>query len=123
MNIFVMSLVFVCMVLNTAAQLLLKTAMTTIGHFDFAWINFFPITFKIAFNPFFLGGLGCYVLSMLMWLMVLSRTDVSLAYPLTSIGFILTPLCAYFLLGESLTLPRIMGILVIVVGVYLVTRS
>lgn len=123
MNIFLLSLVFFCMILNAAAQLLLKAAMTSIGHFDFIWGNFIPILSKILFNPFFMMGLGCYILSMFTWLMVLSRAEVSMAYPLTSIAFILTPLGAYLFLDEIISPTRIVGIIVIIVGVWLVTRS
>jgi multidrug transporter EmrE-like cation transporter len=122
MNI-VIPLILFSVILNTVAQLLLKETMNRIGAFTFTWHNLLPIGFKVAFNPFFISGLFCYVFSLAVWLLVLSRTDVSLAYPLASLGYIATAVAAYWLLGENLSLMRIAGILVIIAGVCILTRT
>jgi multidrug transporter EmrE-like cation transporter len=57
------------------------------------------------------------------WLLVLSRVEVSIAYPLTSLGYIATALIAYVMLGEDFSSIRIAGILIIIAGVYLVCRG
>lgn len=119
----VLSLILLAVLINTAAQLLLKQGMVRIGHFEFAMNNFFPIATKVAINPYILTGLVCYVSSVAVWLLVLSRTDVSYAYPMMSLGYIATALAAYWLLNEPLTFIRIAGIFVIMVGVFLITRS
>lgn len=116
------SLVLFCMILNTIAQVFLKTAMNRIGSFSFTLENVVPIGLKVVLSPFIILGLICYVLSVVVWLMVLSRNAVSVAYPLTSIAFILTAFSAYFFLGESLSFIRIIGIFVIIFGIYLITR-
>lgn len=110
-------------VLNVIAQVVLKFGMNRVGFFDFTWGNFMPVTLQIARNPFILGGVFCYVFSMGIWLMVLSRLDVSQAYPLTSIGYILTAFVGFWFLDESLTPLRLLGIVIIMVGVYLVSRG
>lgn len=109
--------------LNAGAQLLLKAGMTQIGHFEFSGANFVPIGLKVLANPPILGGLCMYVMSVGIWLLVLSRVPVSFAYPMVSLGYVVTALAAYFLFGESLTSVRILGIFVIIAGVYLVTKS
>lgn len=111
------------MILNTVAQVLLKTAMNHIGTFSFTLPNIVPVGIKIVTSPFIISGLFCYVLSVAVWLMVLSRNDVSMAYPLTSIAFILTALTACLFLGEHLSLIRVIGIFVIMLGIYLITHS
>lgn len=116
-------LILFSVLLNSAAQLLLKGGMETIGRFDFSLSNLLPISIKIAMNPGIVGGLFIYVVSVIIWLMVLSRVDVSFAYPMTSIGYIVTAIAGYFLFHENLSLTRIIGIIVIIAGVYLVTRS
>jgi multidrug transporter EmrE-like cation transporter len=116
-------LILLSISINTIAQLLLKAGMNRIGHFEFALHNFGPIFVKIASNYFIIAGLAAYVLSVTTWLLVLSRSEVSYAYPLTSLGYILTALAGYFLLNEGLSPLRIVGILVIILGVILVTRS
>jgi hypothetical protein len=77
--------------LNAAAQLFLKEGMRRIGHFDFVWANFFPIAVQVAGNIFILGGLLCYIISVAVWLLVLSRVEVSYAYPLLSVGILSLP--------------------------------
>ncbi|MBU0455160.1 MAG: SMR family transporter [Pseudomonadota bacterium] len=118
----VVPLVLICMVLNSVAQILLKAAMTRIGVFSFSFQNLVPIGMKVIASPFIWIGMVIYASSVFVWLLVLSRVDVGVAYPLTSIGFILTALAAYFFLGESLSLVRVAGIVVIIAGIYLITR-
>jgi uncharacterized membrane protein len=62
-------------------------------------------------------------LSLVLWVMALSRTEVSVMYPMVSIGFALNALLAWWLLGEALSVQRIAGIAVIMLGVWLVARS
>jgi multidrug transporter EmrE-like cation transporter len=54
---------------------------------------------------------------------VLSRVEVSFAYPFLSIGYVVVAIVGYYFFNESLTLTRILGILIICVGVYLISRS
>jgi multidrug transporter EmrE-like cation transporter len=97
--------------------------MRRIGHFEFVWANLFPIAIQVAGNFFILGGLTCYVVSVAVWLLVLSRVEVGFAYPLLSVGYIVNAVAGYYLFQENLSLSRITGILIICVGVYFVTRS
>ena len=109
--------------LNAAAQLLLKAGMARIGHFNFSLSNIWPIGIQVATNPWIIVGITCYVISVVVWLLVLSRVDVSMAYPMVSLGYIVNAVAAYYLLGENVTVMRMVGITVILVGVYLVARS
>jgi multidrug transporter EmrE-like cation transporter len=109
--------------LNAAAQLCLKEGMRRIGHFDFVWTNLLPIGLQVAGNIFVLAGLFLYVVSVVVWLLVLSRVEVGFAYPLLSVGYIVNAVAGYYLFQESLSVPRVTGILIIIVGVYFVTRS
>ena len=116
-------LIMLGVMLNAAAQLFLKEGMRRIGHFEFVWANIVPIGFMVAGNLFILAGLACYVVSVGVWLLVLSRVEVSFAYPLLSVGYIVNAVAGYYLFQENLSLTRITGILIICVGVYFVTRS
>jgi len=106
-----------------AAQLLLKAGTNAVGRFAFSLDNAVPVGLQLALEPRILGGTGCYALSLVLWVMALSRTEVSVMYPMVSIGFALNALLAWWLLGEALSLQRIAGIAVIMVGVVLVARS
>lgn len=98
--------------LNAAAQLLLK-----------AGTNAMPLGIRLAIEPHILGGLACYVISVVVWIIALSRVPVSIAYPMLSIGYVVNAVGAWALLGETLTPMRMAGIAVIVAGVFMVARS
>jgi multidrug transporter EmrE-like cation transporter len=117
------SLLMLGVLLNAAAQLLLKAGTNRIGEFAFALENLAPIGSKIATSPFILAGLGCYVVSVVVWILALSRVPVSVAYPMLSVGYIVNAVAAWMLFGESLGAQKLVGIGFIVVGVYLVARS
>jgi multidrug transporter EmrE-like cation transporter len=119
----VFPLILLGVILNTGAQLLLKAGMNRIGHFEFALSKLFSISLQVAMNPYILMGLLGYVVSVVIWLLVLSRVDVSFAYPMISLGYVLNAVTAYYLFEESLSITRILGIVVILCGVYLVARS
>ena len=116
-------LILTGVLLNACAQLALKQGMRTVGHFAFTLVNLIPIGLQVVVNPFVLAGLTCYALSVLVWLMVLSRVEVSFAYPMLSVGYIVTALASRALFGEAVIITRWAGILVICLGVYLITRS
>jgi multidrug transporter EmrE-like cation transporter len=109
--------------LNASAQLALKQGMRQIGYFEFKLANCVNIFLAIAPNPYILLGLTCYVVSVGIWLLVLSRVEVSYAYPLLSIGYIVTSFAGQVFFNETVDTTRWAGILVICAGVWLVTRS
>ena len=117
------SLVLAGVLLNAAAQLLLKAGTNRIGEFAFTVDNVLPVGAKIAASPHILGGLACYVVSVVVWILALSRVPVSIAYPMLSIGYIVNAAAAWMLFGESLTAQKLVGIGFIIVGVWLVARS
>jgi len=109
--------------LNAVAQLLLKAGTNAIGHFEFHWDNALPVGMKLAANPAILGGMTCYVVSLVVWIMALSRVPVSIAYPMLSIGYLLNALAAWAWFGEALGAQKLLGIGFIILGVWLIARS
>lgn len=118
-----LALVLAAIVLGTLAQLLLKAGTSAVGPFAFSLENAVPVGLRLALEPRILAGSGCYAVSLVVWIMALSRTEVSIAYPMVSIGFALNAALAWWLLGEAVTPVRLLGIAVIIVGVYMVARS
>ena len=116
-------LILAGVMLNALAQLTLKQGMRSIGHFSFSMENLLRMATTIGFNPFVLAGLCCYVISVVIWLLVLSRVEVSYAYPLLSVGYVVTALAGWLLFGESMNLMRWSGIGVICCGVWLITQT
>lgn len=122
-NMMIFILILCGVLLNTCAQLLLKAGMSQIGHFEFSMANALPIGYKVMANPPIIGGLCLYVMSVGVWLLVLSRVQVSFAYPMLSIGYIVNAIAANYFFGEPLTSMRMLGIFIIIAGVYLVAQS
>lgn len=116
-------LILVGVLLNAGAQLLLKAGMSQIGHFEFSVANALPIGLRVMGNVPIITGLSMYVVSVVVWLLVLSRVPVSFAYPMLSIGYIVNAIAAYYLFGEPLTSMRMVGIFIIISGVYLVAQG
>lgn len=117
------ALLLAAIVLGTCGQLLLKAGTNAVGAFAFTIDNALPVGAKLALEPRILGGAGCYVVSLAVWILALSRVEVSVAYPMLSIGFALNAALAWWLLGEAVTPARMLGIAIIIVGVWLVARS
>ena len=117
------SLVLAGVLLNATAQLLLKAGTNRVGEFAYSLANVLPVGSKLALSPYIAGGLACYVVSVVVWILALSRVPVSVAYPMLSIGYIVNALAAWALFGESLGAQKLVGIAFIVAGVFLVARS
>jgi multidrug transporter EmrE-like cation transporter len=116
-------LVLCGVLLNAAAQLLLKAGTNAIGAFDFSVRELGAVAPRVALEPHILGGLFCYVVSVVVWIMALSRVEVSVAYPMLSIGYVVNAIAAWYLFGEAVTGTRLAGIAFIIVGVVIVARS
>lgn len=121
MNAFL--LILLSVLLSSMGQLLFKAGMDRVGYFKFSLANILPIAWDVATNFYIVSGLALYVISLVVWLMILSRVDVSYAYPMLSIGYIVTLFAAYFLFQEQLSWIRILGVFVIIGGVYLVSKT
>jgi multidrug transporter EmrE-like cation transporter len=108
--------------LNTAAQLFLKATTNRVGEISLAK----PIAataLSIGSVPAFYAGMACYAVSIIVWLVALSRLPVSVAYPLLSIGYVFNAVLAYTLFDESLSVQKLVGIGFIILGVVIVARS
>jgi multidrug transporter EmrE-like cation transporter len=117
------ALVFTGVLLNALGQLLLKAGTNAVGRFDFVADNLVPVATRIAFEPHIIAGVLCYGVSLVVWIMGLSRVPVSIAYPLLSLGYVINAAAAWYLFGEALTPGRLAGIGLIVLGVYFVARA
>jgi multidrug transporter EmrE-like cation transporter len=122
-NALTFSIIMTGVLLNAAAQLLLKAGTNAVGHFELSAQNIVPVGMKLALEPHIAGGIACYVVSIAVWIVGLSRVDVSIAYPMLSVGYVLNAVAAWYLFGESFTAQKLVGIAFIVLGVFLVARS
>ncbi len=109
--------------LNLVAQLGLKAATDATGPLFGAGVDVPKRLLALATVPWLWFALACYGLSVIVWLIGLSRAPVSQAYPMLSLNYLLMVPLAWWLLGEVPNLERVAGIVVIIVGVVLVFRS
>ncbi len=109
---------------SVAAQFVLKRGVssvrTKLGH-DEA-LPAVDFLLRASGDIYVILGLSLYALSAVVWLAVLAQWDVSKAYPLVGLGFILT-LITGWALGEAVTAQRVFGVCLIAVGVALVART
>jgi len=117
------SFLFTGVLLNAAAQLLLKAGTNVLGVISLTRENWLEQATRMAVQPHFIAGAACYGVSLVVWIIGLSRVPVSIAYPMLSLGYVINAIAAHYLLGESVTLARWLGIGFIVLGVWLVARS
>ncbi len=109
--------------LNAAGQLALKASVQGMGAIVFTFDTLVPVGLKLLRQPWLWAGLCCYGISVVVWIMALSRVDVTIAYPMLSIGYVVSAIAAWLLFGEALTPGRLGGIAVIMIGVYILARA
>ncbi len=122
MNLLSLTLIILSVALSVIAQILLKYGMSNPDIHDSFSTSLRSGLLSVITNLFVILGLTTYVSSAVIWLGVLSKVDVSKAYPFVGLGFIGTMIFAYILLNEPLTLTKIAGTLMIVLGVLLISR-
>ena len=117
------ALVLTGVLLNAVAQLLLKAGAGALADIELKPANALAIASRVAFNWPIIAGLGCYAISVVVWILALARVEVSVAYPMLSIGYVINAFVAWQWFGEPLAAQKLLGIGLIVVGVFLVARS
>jgi drug/metabolite transporter (DMT)-like permease len=123
MNLISFSLIFTGVMLNAAAQILMKAGTNSVGYFEFSMENILPIGWKLATEWHIVVALGCYALSVVIWILALSRVPVSIAFPMLSMAYIVNAVAAWYLLGEAFSLTKVVGMGVIILGVIIISRA
>lgn len=111
----------VSIILAVAGQLLMKKGMMTFGTFPIS-----QLLYKIVpmfLNPWVFLGFVFFGLSSIFWLVVLSRLELSMVYPMVSVAYVLVAIFSLIFFKENVSLVRWVGIVVIILGVYLISRS
>jgi multidrug transporter EmrE-like cation transporter len=120
-----MILVLVAVLLGVLGQLLLKMGMTQVGTLEFGGglAGLIQIGIRVFSNLKVLGGFAAYGISSLFWIVVLSKLNLSLAYPMLALNYVLVPLTAWLFLGEQVPGLRWLGMGVIIIGVVIISRT
>ena len=108
--------------LAAVGQFLLKLGMLREGKID-DLTKAPSMLFSALMNPLVLAGLAVFAISALSWLLVLSRVNLSIAYPMVSLGYIAVVILSRFVLNENIRPITIVGCLFIGLGVFLIARG
>ena len=108
---------------NAAAQIMLKRGMMMVGRVSLDPSSLVSSFGQIALNPFVIAGLCTFFISMASHMVVLSRVDLSFAYPFLSLAYVVVTAYAYFVFHEDVSQLRVAGIALICFGTILVSRS
>ena len=117
------SFIVFTVIFNAAAQLLIKKGVLVIGSETFN-LKFFVLNIdKIIFNPFIVLGLICMIFSMISHIISLSKFELSYAFPFISITYVIVFLGSFYLFNENLSILRIFGLILIILGTLFVAKS
>jgi multidrug transporter EmrE-like cation transporter len=117
------ALILAGVMLNAGAQLLLKAGVTPLGELSVGWATLVPTAGRVLAQWPIIAGLACYVVSVGVWIVGLSRVEVSIAYPMLSLGYVVNAMAAWWLFGEALGPMRWAGMVLILAGVFVMSRS
>ena len=123
MSFLALSLILLTVFASACAQLVLKLGVTEPKMQSALQSGVMDSIMAAAMSPFIWFGLVIYALSVALWLWVLSKVDLSVAYPFVGVGFLVTMLFGILLLNENVTPMRIIGTVLIVGGCVLVGKS
>ncbi len=114
-------LLFFNVLLTVMGQILLKQGVSKVGVINFR--ELVPKLTQVILNPYVIGGISIYGFTTFVWLVILSRVKLSIAYPMLSLGYVLTIPFSWLFFKESIPRVRIIGAIIICIGVYLVAQG
>ncbi|NPV69114.1 MAG: EamA family transporter [Firmicutes bacterium] len=117
-----MSMALVSILLGSTGQFLLKLGVTRLGGVRWGPGLFISTIFDVFMEPFIVCGVGLLGISMLIWLAVISRMQLSTAYPLVSLSYVMVTIMSRLFLGEPLTLSKALGMSLILAGITAISR-
>lgn len=115
-------ILFVNVFLTVIGQVLFKHGMNKVGRIDTVR-DAFPKLMHAFLSPYILTGIGIYCFTTLVWLVILSRVKLSIAYPMVASGYVMSIFFARLFFKETIPGIRLIGALVICIGVYLVAQG
>jgi multidrug transporter EmrE-like cation transporter len=118
-----LALILLSVSISALAQICLKLGMSSPGVQNAISSGAPAIVYAVSSSPAIVGGLALYGLGAIVWLSVLARIDVSIAYPFVGVSFLITAALAVLFLGEQITTPKIVGTSLIMAGIAILARG
>lgn len=104
---------------ESGGQLFTKVAGDQLGQMDFNW----QWLAAVAVNPGILAAIACYIGAFFVWMLILRRSSLSLAFPLSSLVFVVVLLGSWLGLGEHISFLHWVGVVVIIGGIALLAEG
>ena len=115
--------ILISVLTSAVGQLLLKKGMNNLGSITLSLNQLLPTLWKMVINPYVFIGLVIYLAGTVFWLAALSRVDLSYAYPFASLSYVIMLVASWIMFNEKITLNRLIGTVVIGIGVLLIYRD
>jgi len=119
----VVLLSFFTTLLITSGQVLWKIGLQKIGGFYLPEKSIIDNFFRIILNGWILSGFIVYAVATGFFMWLLSKYEISLVIPITSVAFIYSLIAGHLLFNEQITVWRLMGVLIIILGVFMVVKN
>ena len=122
-RLYIFSLILLSTVFTVAGQLFFRKGMLEVGEVSFSLQSLWKTVGGTASNIYVIIGFILFALGAIWWLVVLSEAEVSYAYPMGSIGYVLLLFASWLFLGESIPLSRWIGVFLICLGMFFIARG
>lgn len=110
------------LLLTVYGQVVIKLQVMEAGSFPAAWAERATWLLRLLVSPWILSVVAAVFLAGLCWMVAMEHFELSYAYPFMALAFPMVLLCSAFLIGEPLTMPRVAGTALIVLGLIVLTR-
>jgi multidrug transporter EmrE-like cation transporter len=123
-NLFALTLVLICVLAGAAGQILWKHGMSNLDEINGARdLIQIQTIYNIFTDKYVFLGTILYGIALILWLGAMSTLEISFMYPMLSMGYVITAIFAFAFLGEQVGSIRWLGIALVVVGCFLITKS
>jgi multidrug transporter EmrE-like cation transporter len=114
-------LILSTVILGASGQLCIKAGALKLGDIAPGANGILSFLLKVLQTPIILAGIGFWSISALLWIATLSKVDLTFAYPMLSLGYVIVFLGSWYLFNEPLSLPRLLGAVLVCLGVILIS--
>jgi drug/metabolite transporter (DMT)-like permease len=108
---------------SAVGQIILKKGMTSVGPVTLSFNQIGSVVVRMGTNPYVVFGLFVFLGATIFWLAALSRVDLSFAYPFVSLSYVVMLVASWLFLNEDISFLRLIGTLIVIVGVLLISQS
>ena len=115
--------IFLSISFGVASQLIIKWKMSSVTVPDTSIFDKFTFAFMMLFNPYIILSIILTLLAGLSWMIAMTKFEISYAYPFTLLGLIFVTFFSVLFFGESITTQKIIGILFVLIGIFIISRS